>query len=121
MTAGKLMIVSAILMAFLLVFALLNERTLPLFGGDRALAARFMKTIFALLGGLAFALAQPALWGWFARVAQRVLAKGGSEFGKNLIERGGLADTFQTLGFVALGVFGLGAMVVSWAIWSGRS
>ena len=49
--AGKLLIVSGALIGVLIVLAALNERTLPLFGGDRSLAARVMLTTFSLFGG----------------------------------------------------------------------
>lgn len=119
--AGKLLIVSGALIGVLIVLAALNERTLPLFGGDRSLAARAMLTTFSLLGGVALALAQPALWLGLSRLVQTRVAQGGSRSDMaQWLLRPELRDTAQTLGFVLMGLFAIAAAVIAWLQWTGR-
>jgi hypothetical protein len=118
--AGKLLIVSGALIGVLVVLAALNERTLPLFGGDRSLAARVMLTTFSLFGGLALALAQPAFWRGLSRLVQTRVAQGGSQSDMaQWLLRPELRDTAQTLGFILMGLFTSAAVVFAWLQWTG--
>lgn len=60
--------------AILILLAIAGENTLGLFNGDRDFAARTMKAIFALLGGVGFAFAQPAIWKTFAGFVRGMIA-----------------------------------------------
>ena len=60
--ATLLLILSGLLVALMVFLMGLGDRTLPMFGGDRVSAARTMNSLFGLLGGVAFACAQPAIW-----------------------------------------------------------
>ena len=61
---------SAICMVLIVTLLVLGERTLPLFGGDRELAARIYKTAFVLLGTGFVAGLFPALFRFFAGFAR---------------------------------------------------
>lgn len=60
---SRFLVVSGLLLLVLIAVALLGERTLPLFDGDRSQAARFYKFGAIILAGGAFAFAMPKLAG----------------------------------------------------------
>ncbi|MDF3415857.1 hypothetical protein HKX54_15420 [Sulfitobacter sp. M57] len=116
-----MLIVSAISFVLLIVLALVGESILPLYGGDRELAARASKVSFVVLGGIAFAFAQPAIWGFFAGALQRVILRGGSN--------SSMAETLAQPGFksgvqsVALGLcclFLIATAVLALHLWRQR-
>lgn len=117
----KLLFGTAFLFACLVVLAVLNERTLPLFGGDRDLAARAMKVIFALFGGVAVGLAQPFFWQKVITGVQARVRQGGSESGfAQWLLRPDLKEQFATLGWVALILVLIATAVLAGLIWTGR-
>ncbi|WP_308917990.1 hypothetical protein [Jannaschia sp. LMIT008] len=67
------------LFAVLVVLGIVGERTLPLFGGDEALAARTYMIVFPLLGGAAFAAFQPWAWTRFAAALRHAIGRGGAQ------------------------------------------
>ena len=78
-------------------------------------------TTFSLFGGLALALAQPALWRGLSRLVQTRVAQGGSQSDMaQWLLRPELRDTAQTLGFVLMGLFAIASVVIAWLQWTGR-
>jgi len=61
---------SAICMVMIVTLLVLGEQTLPIFGGDRALAERVYKTVFVLLGAGAVAGLFPAVFRFFGGFAR---------------------------------------------------
>lgn len=120
--SDRLMRVALILLCALLLIAALGERSLPMFGGDRLLAARTMKCLFTLFGGLAFAFVQPAVWQWFARALQTLIRRGGSE---KPLAKAILSPAFVPFIYrwaCAMGItFGLAALALSFWLWHSGS
>ena len=58
---GRLFMVAVVVCVVLIGLAILGERTLPLFGGDRSLAKRAYLTGYVGAGGVMLSLAVPAL------------------------------------------------------------
>ena len=58
---GRLFMVAVVVCVCLIGLAILGERTLPLFGGDRSLARRTYLTGYVGAGGVMLSLAVPAL------------------------------------------------------------
>jgi hypothetical protein len=104
---------SALCMAIIMVLLVLGERSLPLFGGDRVLAARAYKTLFMLLiTGLMTGLF-PALFRFFAAIA-RARAKATDAYPEMLR----FAVTFfETTGPWFAAIVGLGGLVLTAYIW----
>ncbi|MQQ10612.1 hypothetical protein GFB49_19335 [Epibacterium sp. SM1979] len=117
----KLLFGTAFLFVCLVALAVLNERILPLFGGDRDLAARVMKVVFALFGGVAVGLAQPFFWQKAIASVQARVRQGGSESGfAQWLLRPELKDQFATLGWIALLLALIATALVAGLIWAGR-
>lgn len=119
---SRLFFFSGLLVCLVFAFALLGERTLSIFDGDRTLAARAYKSGATLLAGGAFALAMPKICQFFATRAQTVIS---AEDSSGRIARTVLSPTFPdtmlTVGYVLLVVFLLATITLSVAIWMGRA
>lgn len=99
-------IVSLVCLVALIALSVIGENTLGLFGGDRDLAARVTKGVFALLGGVGFAFVQPAIWSWFGGVLQKLIGQGGAQGGlAQYVMRPDFKSTLGTVGMVACVVF----------------
>ncbi|MEJ6404707.1 hypothetical protein [Yoonia sp. 2307UL14-13] len=116
-----MLIVSAICFVALIILAIIGEGILPIYGGDEQLAARGSKASFALLGGIAFAFAQPAIWGFFADTLQRLVARGDtkSPFADTVLQPG-LKSNMQVVGMVLCALFALATLFLSFQLWRGR-
>ena len=105
----------------LLLLAAVGERALPLFDNDFAAAARFSKTAFALLGGLAFSFIMPAICKKFGHAIQRTISHGGSN---NALAEWVGKDVFVTfmnyLGTFCLIGFSSASVALAWLIWTGK-
>lgn len=117
----KLLLIGILFFVTLVLLSVLGERPLPLFHGDRDLAGRAMKAIFAGLGGLGFAFAQPAIRRGFAGLARDLIGRGGDQ---GFIARRALSPGFQevvvTFSLGLMAVFALASLGLSRAIWTGR-
>lgn len=71
----RLIHISLFCCAVLVVILALGEATLPLFGGDRALAGRVYKTGFMVLITGVVAGLVPAMFGWLARFGRAQMAR----------------------------------------------
>lgn len=71
--------ISLICFAALILVLVTGENTLPLFHNDCDLAARGTAAAVAILGGTAFAFAQPMIWSAFVRKAQKLVRLGGAQ------------------------------------------
>ena len=116
---GRLLIVSALLTVVIVVFALLGERTLPLFDGDRAQAARVYKVGAMLLAGTAFALAMPKIFSFAAHHLQSVFTKGGQSGSvASTVLSKSFPGTMTTAGYVLCIVFLIATALGAWSVWS---
>ena len=88
--------------AILILLAIAGESTLGLFNGDRDLAARTMKAVFALLGGVGFAFAQPAIWRAFAGFVQGMITSGGQQTESRIAKIGLHPELKQIAGTVGV-------------------
>ena len=117
----KLLILSGVLFAILVGFALLGERTLPLYGGDREFAARASKALFAALGGLAFAFAQPTIWSAFGRWVQSLIGQSSARGSmRDWIVSSAFRDLTGTAGITLCVVFAAVSIGFTYALWTGR-
>ncbi|MCG5239245.1 hypothetical protein [Azospirillum doebereinerae] len=118
---GRLLVAAFGILVFLVGLALLGERTLPLFGGDRDMARRVYKTLFVGLGGAMVSLAVPALvTGGVARARTlfgRIDAKGAVA---DFLLRDRVPEQAQTAGFALMAVFAVASVVAAVAVWSGE-
>jgi len=119
---NRLFLISGLLICVIIFFALIGERTLSFFGGDREVAARFYKSGGTLLAGGAFALAMPKLFQFFALRAQTVIGAGGSD-GRiaRTVMTPSFPDTMLQIGYVVLAIFLIATLALSFMLWSGRT
>jgi len=116
---GRLLIVSGLLIAVIVVFALLGERTLSWFDGDRAQAARAYKVGAMLLAGSAFALAMPKICSFAADKLQAVFTKAGQSGGiASAVLSKSFPGTMTTAGYVLCCVFLIATCLGAWSVWS---
>lgn len=119
-TEGRLLLAAFLVLLTLIGLSILGERTLPLFGGNRDLAARAYKTLFVGLGGGMLGLAAPALvTGFVGRLRAlftRIEAKGAIA---DTILRDRALDQAQTAGFTLMALFLLAGGVAAALVWTG--
>ena len=119
-TEGRLLLAAFLVLLTLIGLSILGERTLPLFGGNRDLAARVYKTLFVGLGGGMLGLATPALvTGLISRLRTlftRIEAKGAIA---DAILRDRALDQAQTAGFTLMTLFLLAGGVAALLVWTG--
>jgi len=118
---NRLFLISGLLVCTIIFFAVLGEKTLSLFGGDRELAARFYKSGAAFLAGTAFSLAMPKLFQFFAFRAQTTIGAGGSD---SRIAHSVMAPSFPdmmlTIGYGVLTLFLIATIVLTIMLWTWR-
>ncbi len=119
-TEGRLLLAAFLVLLTLIGLSVLGERTLPLFGGNRDLAARAYKALFVGLGGGMLGLAAPALvTGFVGRLRAlftRIEAKGAIA---DAILRDRALDQAQTAGFTLMALFALAGAVAAVLVWTG--
>lgn len=119
-TEGRLLLAAFLVLLTLIGLSILGERTLPLFGGNRDLAARAYKTLFVGLGGGMLGLAAPALVtgliGRLRALFTRIEAKGAVA---DAILRDRALDQAQTAGFTLMALFLLAGGVAAALVWTG--
>lgn len=104
---------SAICAVLIVVLLVLGERTLPLFGGDRALAERAYKTVFMLLITGVVSGLLPAVFRHFADFARARAAA--SDAYPNLLRVA--VNFFETAGPWFAAMVGIGGLVLAVHIW----
>ncbi|MDO9225878.1 MAG: hypothetical protein Q8M09_05190 [Pseudomonadota bacterium] len=115
---ARLALFAALLFGLAIVLAALGEKTLPLFGGDRELAARVYKSTFAvLLGGVAGLLAPFVVIGFVNKVRSLFAASGGDHAIAQLLMRDDVPRIAERVGFLLLAVFIAFGLVVAVVIW----
>jgi hypothetical protein len=110
--------------AILILLAIAGESTLGLFNGDRDLAARAMKAIFALLGGVGFAFAQPTIWKAFAGFVQKLSVAGGQQSESRVAKIGLHPDLKQfggTVGVVLCAVICIASCLLAFFLFRGKA
>ena len=114
---------SALCAAIMVLLLALGERTLPLLGGDREVAARLYKAVFMLLiagvvGGLAPAGARGLAR--FLRGRAEALAGQGGIFGSwaQFITRHDLPSLMERVGPLLAALAGIGGTVLAAVIWT---
>lgn len=114
--------VSALFCIAIIVLLVIGENILPLYGGDLTLAARGSKASFALLGGWAFAFAQPAIWTRFARVLQGVIPTSVEEsFVANLVHHPEFVPRVRRVTVVFCWLAVLASAFLAFQLWHGRA
>jgi len=113
---------SAICAAIMVLLLVLGERTLPLLGDDRELAARLYKTVFMLLGtGIVVGLVPVgARWlaGFFrARAAGSAGQDGVFGAWAQFVTRHDIPGLMERAGPVLAGLVGIGGIVLAAVIW----
>lgn len=108
-----LILLSVICIVLIVVLLVLGERTLPLFGGDRALAERAYKTMFMVLITGVVAGMLPAAFRKLSAFARDREAAG--EAYPNLLRMA--AGFFDTAGPWFAAVVGVGGLVLAVHIW----
>lgn len=117
----KLAGVAVALFCLMILLSLLGEKTLFLFNGDRALAARVYKTMFTLIGAAVLSLAVPFIVTSFVEKLRIVLAAGDSKSGiALLLLRDNVPQMAQTLGLTLMGVFAIAGIIATITIWIGQ-
>ncbi|MFP3384950.1 hypothetical protein [Tritonibacter sp. SIMBA_163] len=112
---------SAIFFVLLIALGVVGETILPFYGGDRELAARVSKVSFVLLGGIAFAFAQPAIWGWFIQAVQNAIQRSGTKSRMaQTIMRPGLKSTARSAGLGFCCFFLIMTAVLAFQLWLQR-
>ncbi len=115
---SRLAVLAGVLFLLVVLLALLGERTLPLFGGNRELAARVYKSAFAVLGGSMAGLAAPFIVTTFTARLRTVLAAAGSDNPvASLLLANGVPHAANVVGFTLLVVFMLAGTVAAVLIW----
>lgn len=109
---------AAVLFIVALVIALIGERALPLFGGDRELAARVYKTLYVvLLGGMA-SLSVPLFVVGIVQKARFMLAAAGSDNSiASLLLRDEVPRIASFIGFTLMSAFAVFWVLVAIIIW----
>lgn len=109
---------AATLIAILILVSGLGEASLPLFGGDRVLAARVMKSLYTLLAGIAFALIQPIVWTSFARLLQSTIKRGRLDSTFTRIVLGhNFAQRIHKFALVLAVAIGIATVTLALALW----
>src|SRR6056297_1364932 len=120
--AMPLIWLSALCAAIMVLLLVLGERTLPLLGDDRELAARLYKTVFMLLGtGIVVGLVPVgARWlaGFFrARAAGSAGQDGVFGAWAQFVTRHDIPGLMERAGPVLAGLVGIGGIVLAVVIW----
>lgn len=119
-TEGRLLLAAFFILLTLIGLSILGERSLPLFGGNRDLAARAYKALFVGLGGGMLGLAAPALVtgliGRLRALFTRIEAKGAIA---DAILRDRALDQAQAAGFTLMALFLLAGGVAAVLVWTG--
>ncbi|AWU98002.1 hypothetical protein [Azospirillum ramasamyi] len=119
-TEGRLLLAAFFVLLTLIGLSILGERSLPLFGGNRDLAARAYKALFVGLGGGMLGLAAPALVtgliGRLRALFTRIEAKGAIA---DAILRDRALDQAQAAGFTLMALFLLAGGVAAVLVWTG--
>ena len=113
---------SALCVAIMVILLVLGERTLPILGGDRDLAARLYKTVFMLLGSGIMAGLIPSATGFVARfLRNRVEALAGQDgmfaAGAQFVTRHDIPGLMERAGPVLAALTGIGGLVLDAVIW----
>ncbi|MCC5958209.1 MAG: hypothetical protein JJU08_02585 [Rhodobacteraceae bacterium] len=109
----RLIWLSGVCGAIVVVLLVLGERTLPLFGGDRDLAARIYKTLFTLLISSIAAGLIPTVFGRVARFGRNRLAETNAPF--RLVRR--FLPVLEIAGPWLAGAIALSGVVMAAYIW----
>lgn len=119
-TEGRLLLAAFFVLLTLIGLSILGERSLPLFGGNRDLAARAYKALFVGLGGGMLGLAAPALVtgliGRLRALFTRIEAKGAIA---DAILSDRALDQAQAAGFTLMALFLLAGGVAAVLVWTG--
>ena len=113
---------SAICAAIMVLLLVLGERTLPLMGGDREVAARLYKTVFmVLITGIVAGLVPAGARGLARFLRARVEALAGQDgmFGAvaQFVTRHDLPGLMERAGPVLAVLVGIGGIVLAVVIW----
>lgn len=110
----KFAYIAVALFVAMILLSLLGERILPLFGGNRELAARIYKVIFILLGTGVVIFVTPFLVSNFVERARFVIAAGGSKSDFATILLGNnIPHIAHIVGYSLMGVFAFGGVIAT--------
>lgn len=108
-----------VLLVVAAALALLGERTLAVFGGDRELAERFYKTIYVGLGAGIIALVAPLAVSWFVgRLRALFMAAQSDSAITQLLLRDDVPQLARIVGLALMALFVLAGIAAAINVWT---
>lgn len=94
--------IALVILLTLIILSILGERTLPLFSGDRILAARFYKAFYIFFGSTVAGLSAPYLISKFNENLKSIIISNGSSKNKiySMIAEGQIDSIAHSIGFM---------------------